>query len=95
MHNRSATIISIVSAFAVGSLIGAGVALLTAPQAGTDTRRMIREKSNEIKDKAAGTIGDTRDRASRAVSNLVDKTRKTTSRIGSRAQKKLEAAQKA
>lgn len=32
-----------------GALIGAGVSLLYAPQAGTETRRMIRNRTKEAK----------------------------------------------
>jgi gas vesicle protein len=88
---RSSTIVSIISAFAVGSLIGAGVALLTAPQAGFETRRLIRDKSVELKDRAAGSIEDTRDKANQTVSNIVDKTRHTTDRIRKRSQDTMKS----
>ncbi len=32
----------------IGGLIGAGVALLFAPQSGEDTRKMLRKKANEL-----------------------------------------------
>jgi gas vesicle protein len=38
--------------FVVGGLTGAVVALLFAPQSGTETRAQIKEKSIEIRDKA-------------------------------------------
>lgn len=84
-------IVAIASAFALGSLIGAGVGLLTAPQSGNKTRQMIRDKSTELKDRAAGSIGDTRERAGQAVSNLVDKTRQTTARLRQKSQEALES----
>jgi len=37
--------------FFVGGLIGAGVALLIAPKTGEETRRMIKELAEEVKDK--------------------------------------------
>ncbi len=36
--------------FVIGGCIGAGVALLYAPQAGKTTRRLIRRKAEETKD---------------------------------------------
>jgi gas vesicle protein len=39
--------------FVVGGVTGAVVALLLAPQSGENTRTMIREKSIELRDKAA------------------------------------------
>jgi len=38
----------------MGSAIGAAVALLYAPQAGDDTREVLRQKASDAKDKAAG-----------------------------------------
>lgn len=38
--------------FFFGGLIGAGVALLTAPKTGKETRTMIKELAEEAKDKA-------------------------------------------
>ncbi len=44
--------------FAVGGLTGAVVALLFAPQSGTETRTLIKEKAIELKDKAGETVED-------------------------------------
>ena len=37
----------------LGAVIGAGVALLYAPQSGPETRRLVKEKALEVKEKAA------------------------------------------
>ncbi len=50
-------------AFLTGALIGAGVALLFAPQSGKQTRDLITEKSTEWKDRAVDIASETRDRA--------------------------------
>ena len=42
--------------FFVGGLIGAGVALLIAPKTGEETRRMIKELAEEVKEKAEDYI---------------------------------------
>ena len=42
--------------FCVGGLIGAGVALLTAPKTGEETRKMIKELAEEAKVKAEDYI---------------------------------------
>lgn len=44
--------------FVAGAAIGAAVALLYAPQTGTETRRLIKEKSKEGADAVAGTSRD-------------------------------------
>jgi gas vesicle protein len=42
--------------FAVGALIGAGIALLYAPQSGRDTRKLLAKKAKALKDKAQDTV---------------------------------------
>jgi gas vesicle protein len=42
--------------FAVGALIGAGIALLYAPQSGKDTRKLLAKKAKALKDKAQDTV---------------------------------------
>jgi len=44
---------SIILAFFIGGLVGAGVALLLAPQSGKETRQKIKELADEAKEKAA------------------------------------------
>lgn len=39
--------------FLLGATVGAAIALLYAPQEGTETRRLIGEKAGEVKDKAS------------------------------------------
>jgi gas vesicle protein len=43
---------SFVAGFLIGGLIGAGVALLLAPQSGEETREMLRERGIELKNRA-------------------------------------------
>ena len=52
-----------VVAFAVGTLLGAGLALLYAPRSGRETRELIVDKGRELRDKA----GELRDETSRFV----------------------------
>jgi gas vesicle protein len=42
--------------FAVGALIGAGIALLYAPQSGKETRKQLAKKARQLKDKAQDTV---------------------------------------
>jgi len=46
----------VVCSFFVGGLIGAGVALLVAPKTGEETRRMIKELAEEVKEKAEAYV---------------------------------------
>ena len=46
--------------FLVGGLIGAGAALLLAPQSGEETRAQIRDKSLELRERAEVALDDAR-----------------------------------
>jgi gas vesicle protein len=43
---------SVLLAFVLGGMVGAGVALLLAPQSGLETRRKIKELADDVKEKA-------------------------------------------
>jgi len=45
--------------FAVGALVGAGIALLFAPQSGKETRKLLAQKANLLRDKAQITVTKT------------------------------------
>jgi gas vesicle protein len=45
---------SLILAFFIGGLVGAGVALLLAPQPGKEARQKIKELAEDAKEKAAG-----------------------------------------
>ncbi|MGD0354836.1 MAG: YtxH domain-containing protein [Dehalococcoidia bacterium] len=48
----------------IGAIIGAAVGLLYAPQPGSKTRRMVKEKASEAKDKAAEAVRRVKDAVS-------------------------------
>jgi gas vesicle protein len=54
-----------------GVIIGAAIGLLFAPRSGRETRDMLAQRSNTIKDKAVDMANDTRNRAQ----NVIDDTR--------------------
>lgn len=58
---------SMFGGFLLGGLIGATVALLTAPQAGEQTRTQLRDRSIELKDQAVEKASQTRDQAEQAL----------------------------
>ena len=47
---------SLLFSFLLGSLVGAGIALLLAPQAGRETREKIKEYAERAKEKAAESV---------------------------------------
>ena len=52
MADNDSCLGTVLIAFAAGALIGAGVALLYAPQSGEQTRKLIAEKAEELKKQA-------------------------------------------
>ena len=59
----------VLSAFVLGSLVGAGLALLLAPQSGTETRRKMEELADDVKEKVADYAGTAKEK----VVSTVDK----------------------
>ena len=87
MQERETNILSIFTAFALGGLIGAGIALLMAPQSGKRTRHLLVSKSQEIRDRAVESAEDTRDMAGKALDNITHSTRNQASRLAKRGRK--------
>jgi len=65
---------SALTGFVIGALVGAGVALLMAPAAGSDTRRRLRQTAQRLKEQAGHkieeaqtTIGEIREDAKSAL----------------------------
>lgn len=47
---------SVLVSFLLGSIVGAGIAFLIAPQAGRETREKIKEYAESVKEKAAESV---------------------------------------
>ena len=60
---------SVLLAFILGGMVGAGVALLIAPQSGVETRRKIKDLADDVKEKAT----DYASTAKEKVTETVDK----------------------
>jgi len=58
---------SFLSGLLMGAVIGAVVALLYAPQPGIETRRMVKEKALEVKEKAAKATGKIKESVNSAI----------------------------
>lgn len=66
MSDNSNEFGAFMSGLLLGGIAGAITALLLAPQSGEETRKVIIDKSVEIKDKALETVEDARQRAEQA-----------------------------
>ncbi len=47
---------SIFLSFLLGGIVGAGLAMLLAPQSGSETRQKIREFADDVKDRVTSTV---------------------------------------
>jgi gas vesicle protein len=90
MYGRETNIVSILSAFLIGGMLGAGVALLVAPRSGQKTRAMLRDKGNELKNKAVESVEETRSRASQAIEDLTQQTREKAATLTQRGKDKVD-----
>lgn len=57
-YDQDANAMNFVSGFLLGAMVGAGIALLTAPDAGNRTRRKIRRAAGGLKDSATDQLDD-------------------------------------
>ena len=76
--NEPSRVKSVLSGLLIGGLVGAGTALLFAPQAGDKTRADIQHKTMELRDRTAEGVKG-------AVSTVKDKTRQVTSSVKTKA----------
>ncbi|MBI4844041.1 MAG: YtxH domain-containing protein [Nitrospirae bacterium] len=58
---------SVILAFVLGGIVGAGVALLTAPQSGKETREKLREFADETRKNVSDYTGNLKEKISSAV----------------------------
>ena len=67
-HNHEARSMTFVSGFLLGAMVGAGIALLTVPEAGMRVRKRIRRVAGELRESA----GDHWDDLAEDVKDRVD-----------------------
>jgi len=79
-HKDNASVASsTVAGLVIGGLAGAGAALLFAPQSGKETRQQIQQKTVELRDRTAETVGE-------AVSQVKSKTHQMTVNLHDKAE---------
>ena len=61
MSNENSKLGTILTAFVVGAIAGAGIALLYAPQSGQETRELLARRTREMKDKVGDTLEDAKE----------------------------------
>ncbi len=73
--------VSFLSGVALGALIGAGVALLLAPQSGQRTRRHIVRVAEDLTESAREGIGEASEEAKRAARDAVRRAERRGARL--------------
>jgi gas vesicle protein len=63
---------SVLLAFVLGGIVGAGIALLVAPQSGMETRRKIKELADEATEKATEFAGTAKSKVSSTIDKAKD-----------------------
>jgi len=61
---------SVLAGLLIGAAAGAAAMLLLAPQSGRDTRKQIREKGIELRDRTTGMVDDAMDQVRSSTSKL-------------------------
>lgn len=81
MDEETRQAVSFLSGVALGGLIGAGVALLLAPQSGHRTRRHIVRVAEDLTDSAREGWGDASEEAKRTARDAVRKAERRGARL--------------
>jgi gas vesicle protein len=83
MGERDSSVADIVAAFALGALLGAGLALFLAPQSGEKTRKDFTKKSRKFRKEAGKKLGDSEEWLGDAEERIEDWTRSITEAVES------------
>ena len=67
MKEESSGAGAVILSFFLGGLVGAGVAFLLAPKAGSETRQKIKEFAEELREKAGGYYEEAKEKAAATV----------------------------
>jgi gas vesicle protein len=60
-YDHETQVFNFIAGLVLGAVIGAGIAILTAPESGRKTRRRVRRMAGEIRKGAGSRLGDLTD----------------------------------
>ncbi|MDD3118263.1 MAG: YtxH domain-containing protein [Victivallales bacterium] len=70
-EEKSTQVTTIISAFAVGALVGAATAVLFAPRAGKETRLLLAQKTGDIREKVSEALSEAKDALSQKKAEIM------------------------
>ena len=75
-YDHESQVFNFIAGLVLGAVIGAGIAMLTAPDSGKKTRRRVRKMAGELRRTAEGRIGELGDDVRGRVDDAVKGVRK-------------------
>jgi len=82
MENRKFSYGGFMKGMLVGGILGVTVALFTAPRSGEETRQLLLEKGEELKDKTVETIDNAREQVGAAIADTRQRAGEAAQRLG-------------
>lgn len=79
----------------IGGLVGAGLALLLAPQSGEETRAQIRDQSLMLKDRAEENVFEVRKHLEKQLAGLQEQVNSLQAQLQERSKEVIEKGQQA
>ncbi len=73
MQDEETSLPAVLMAFVLGGLLGAGLAMLFAPESGSRMRDRIRGMAGDLRDRATERAGSVRDRATATTKDFRDR----------------------
>ena len=75
-YDHESQVFNFIAGLVLGTVIGAGIAILTAPDSGKRTRRRVRKMAGELRRSAEGKLGELSDDVRGRVDDAVRGARK-------------------
>ena len=80
-NNNGSVVPGLCAAFAVGALVGAGLAILYAPRSGKETREILSKKAQDLKDAALEQSKNLACEVKHKASELFDKSKEAVKEV--------------
>ena len=90
-RNQGGGLLSVLKSFALGALVGAGIALLYAPQRGEQTRALLQRNANEMQDRATQTASGVKERLPEQARTALDQAQERAKAVAAQGKDTLQA----